>query len=631
MKLGKLSFRQIAVNLPFSVSGACLVCLILPRMLKLPWVYGLAALVFIFILFFSNLVSWWRSRMNWFRILTAAVFTVWLGFMCRPSLGWISVLVLAAFSMPASILAAEMTASALNRQTEQQPVRTGADSKKRILLMAVCLVSAAAVMTICSKSSPLYPLNDWVDANCFFTVGKSMLKGLVPYRDLYEQKGPLLYMIYAAGAAVSWTSFLGIYFIEILAAGFFLYYSFKTVQLFLPKASLVLVPVTAAFVYTIRAFVHGGGAEELCLPFFAYALYTAFRTIREECLPDWKQSLAIGLTSGCVFWIKFNLTGIYLGWFIFMVIFGMIRRQWATVFRMLGWIILGVVLVSLPIAAYFVINGAVNDLWTVYFYNNLFSYAARKSTETSPNPGIIANWINAWQFIRNEVRQMLPVLLIGWSGLLLMRNRLYSLAAFLMAFGSFAAAFFGHQIYYYYPMVLAYLLPLGLMVIYSVFSEINSENSLDQRYRPLKSLFWILDLLLCIHYIQIHCANLYLIQYDKEDMPQYQFAEIMNQEENPTLLNYHFLDGGFYTASGIVPDNRFFAWLNMRLPEQTESQNGAAESGKDQFVVIRQPVDGDRSGAESHINPEIYKEVAKTVFPFEGRDFEYTLYQRIEE
>ena len=62
-----------------------------------------------------------------------------------------------------------------------------------------CMIAAAAVLMIGTKSSFLYPLNDWVDSNCFYTMGKAMVHGKVLYRDLYEQKGPLLYMLHAVG------------------------------------------------------------------------------------------------------------------------------------------------------------------------------------------------------------------------------------------------------------------------------------------------------------------------------------------------------------------------------------------------------------------------------------------------
>ena len=53
------------------------------------------------------------------------------------------------------------------------------------------LLLAFVFLAVCSKSSFLYPFNDWYDANDFLTLGKGMLHGLVPYRDLYEQKGPI--------------------------------------------------------------------------------------------------------------------------------------------------------------------------------------------------------------------------------------------------------------------------------------------------------------------------------------------------------------------------------------------------------------------------------------------------------
>ena len=105
--------------------------------------------------------------------------------------------------------------------TESVPVtpipwgdKTRISREDRRLLFCVALVS----VSVCSLSSPLYPFNDWVDANCFFTVGKSMLYGIVPYRDLYEQKGPLLYALYALCYPISHRTFLGGWLLEAAAA-----------------------------------------------------------------------------------------------------------------------------------------------------------------------------------------------------------------------------------------------------------------------------------------------------------------------------------------------------------------------------------------------------------------------------
>ena len=50
-----------------------------------------------------------------------------------------------------------------------------------------CLIVAFSMLLFTSKNSFLYTFNDWCDANAFFTVGKSIIHGLVPYKDIFEQ------------------------------------------------------------------------------------------------------------------------------------------------------------------------------------------------------------------------------------------------------------------------------------------------------------------------------------------------------------------------------------------------------------------------------------------------------------
>ena len=111
--------------------------------------------------------------------------------------------------------------------------------KSDIRLFLYSLVVSGIFLLLLSKCSPLYLFNDWVDVHCFFTVGKSMLDGLIPYRDIYEQKGPILYFLFAAAAAISRTSFLGVYLLETLSFSLFLFFSGKCVQLYLGDSRAV--------------------------------------------------------------------------------------------------------------------------------------------------------------------------------------------------------------------------------------------------------------------------------------------------------------------------------------------------------------------------------------------------------
>ena len=79
-------------------------------------------------------------------------------------------------------------------------------------LIFSCLCSFVLLL-FCTRSSPLYPMNNWDDANSYFSMGKAMMNGMVPYRDLFDQKGILLYFLYGIGYLISHTTFLGVFII----------------------------------------------------------------------------------------------------------------------------------------------------------------------------------------------------------------------------------------------------------------------------------------------------------------------------------------------------------------------------------------------------------------------------------
>jgi len=138
--------------------------------------------------------------------------------------------------------------------------RKTSDWKK---IYPLCLLFAAAFLFLLTKSSPLYPLNEWVDANIYFTIGKGMMRGFVPYLNLYDQKGPTAFLIYGLASLISGTSFIGVYVIETIAFSFFLFAAYRIVALYTEKFALLVVPVCAAFILGSLSFSHGGSFEEL--------------------------------------------------------------------------------------------------------------------------------------------------------------------------------------------------------------------------------------------------------------------------------------------------------------------------------------------------------------------------------
>lgn len=280
------------------------------------------------------------------------------------------------------------------------------------------LATAIVVLGICSKSSPVYPFNDWVDSNCFFTVGKSMLHGKVLYRDIYEQKGFYLYILHALGYLIANTSFFGVYLLEVMAAFAFLAFAYKIALLYVSDANvLYTVPILAAIVYGAQAFCHGDSAEEFCLPLLAYALWVGLKAIRHGDLPERKEYFLIGVTSGIVLWIKYTMLGFYVGWFAVFAYSMFKHHEWDQMLSSIKWIAVGVLVASLPVLLYFAGNQALEDLWQAYFFNNMFLYS--DSAKVSREYGVFGNIANgAWlAVLRDGLIGVLLVLTVLWHGI----------------------------------------------------------------------------------------------------------------------------------------------------------------------------------------------------------------------
>ncbi len=56
-----------------------------------------------------------------------------------------------------------------------------------LLPCVIITMFSFGLLYFCSASSPRYAINPWVDANAFFTVGKAMANGIIPYKDIFEE------------------------------------------------------------------------------------------------------------------------------------------------------------------------------------------------------------------------------------------------------------------------------------------------------------------------------------------------------------------------------------------------------------------------------------------------------------
>ena len=442
---------------------------------------------------------------------------------------------------------------------------------------AMILVCSIGAITICSRSSPIYPLNNWVDANCFFTVGKSMLNGLVPYRDLFEQKGPLLYFLYGIGWLVSHDTFLGVYILEIIASYVFLLYSYRITIVVLGKKHFVFVPIIAILTYTTMAFEQGGSAEEFCLPILAWVVWFLLRDAENQQISN-KGFFCLGLAAGCVFWIKFSLIGPFIGWYIWYLVESFRQRKSKRIIGATCHIALGVILATIPWVIYFGLNHSIIDWLEVYLYDNVFHYSRTHLGQST---------FSGLRFLINLLRgidsfytfNFITLLICAECIALLLFNRRHKLGQMLrfMLISTFLFVYIGGLTFRYYSLVMdVFIAPCLALVVSFVHEKLGI-------LRRREAVFASVLLCLCVFFTT---PNRYFMRVQKTDLAQYQFKEIIEQDSREaTILNYGFLDGGFYTTCNTLPNCKAFCLLTVPLQEIQDLQQSYLEEGLCDYVI----------------------------------------------
>lgn len=489
--------------------------------------------------------------------------------------------------------------------------------RRNLTHWAFCFGTAAMFLLMLSKNSPLYPMNDWVDVQCFLTVGKGILHGIVPYRDIYEQKGPVLYFVYALAALISQHSFWGVFLVEIAALGAFFHYSMEMIRLFTKDSPwlYLCLPVLAVTVCACQGYAHGGSVETLSLWILAHGLFVVLRATQKRQLLPARDAFFVGVGAAAVVYMKFTIAGFQLGLALFVAIWYLCyEKKPLELLKTIGWFFAGFAALTAPVVVYFLACGALGDFFTVYFYNNLFLYP----TDHSDRWGLIVRCLQSalkanggWGFLVQAG--------LVWMVLHGLKNSRQSLAVLLSFLGLTVGTYWGGRGYGYYALILAAYAPLGLALFVRVAQECKLPQWAEGKGLRAAVLVAWCAVLLCVG--MTNSNNTYLLGEKRENMPPYQFAQVIRQTEDPTLLNFGFLDGGFYYSADVLPSEKFFCTLNISLSEMWSQQREAIRQGRVEFVVTRKYLLEDY-GVGSN-----YTLVAQSSHYFEGVDFTYYLYQ----
>ena len=510
--------------------------------------------------------------------------------------------------------------------------KTQITSYTSLLIFGYCLLLSTIFLLIATKSSPLYPFNDWVDANVSLTIGKGMMSGRVLYRDLFDQRGPLFYFIYGLGSLFSHTNFLGVYIVEVISFAIFLFFCSKIITLYLDKSySFIALPLIAGMVLNLNAFAHGGSPEEFSLPLLTFSLYYLLRYFKEiypKDIPD-RWLFINGIVAGCILWIKYSILGFWIGWMASILLGLLIQKNFKKILKSAAVFLLGMVAATVPWVLYFGLNNAIHDWIQSYFVINLTAYS--KPMSLLSRAKFIFYTLYGFRYSPIIVGMMGFGLIVFLTLKKYLTELLHKISVALCFILLLLTIYGGGQAMKYYFLIAAPMIIFGFIVLLGIYYD--DYGAIGSKKALLAIIFFFT--IGTLFFVYRTNQNVYLMKFAKEDLVQYKYAKVINQTENPTILNYGWLDSGFYATTDTIPTVRFFHQPNIeysRYPIIKDEQNRYVKEAITDYVVYPIPVNFYQGEFDiPNLIPNIYENyefIRDDIQEYEGVDYRYLLFRK---
>lgn len=198
------------------------------------------------------------------------------------------------------------------------------------------------------------------DNHVFATMGWSWHAGSIPYRDIFDHKGPVIYLLNALGFTLHQNNLLGIYCIELIFLFLTLFFIFITLKDDLLSVCITLFALPTLYLMVFDGSEGGNMTEEYTALF---AVLSVWLYVTKRPVPALRLIAYGALGALCVL-TKFNMA--FMPLVVFILEIYRLRKLSALI-----WCALGFTAVCLPFTLYFYAKDALGDFINSYILFNL--------------------------------------------------------------------------------------------------------------------------------------------------------------------------------------------------------------------------------------------------------------------
>ena len=239
----------------------------------------------------------------------------------------------------------------------------------KLLVYAVIFLIAFLFMT--SGTMNIFQILDTgTDSSVFRTVALMMKNGYTPYKDSFDHKGPLLYVINYLGLLINYDH--GVWFIEIVFMFFTCLGIFKISRLscgVFPSLLIILVCFNPLFWF----FGGGNKTEEYAMSFIAWGLFIFLDYFLNGKI-NRLRLFVCGFGCGCILMLQPNMASMWVVFCLAVLADAIIKKQLKTIPEFLLFFCLGMLLAIVPFIIWFAAKGALKSFWDTYIgFNYLYT------------------------------------------------------------------------------------------------------------------------------------------------------------------------------------------------------------------------------------------------------------------
>lgn len=442
-----------------------------------------------------------------------------------------------------------------------------------IILLAYCCLSLFSYTT-----SPWYNEPSSGDSAIFQTIGKYWVQGYLPYVDLWDQKGPLIFFLNGFGYYLT-GNFVGVYLIQLFCFSLTLCIIYHLLRISFSEVDAALLLLLPTLSFSANN-LGGNGVEEYLLPLLSVSyicLYKWTCNVREHNLTTHpaKYAFVYGLVLSFSLMTRLtNALGI-CGATAVIAIWLILHKSWKNLLTNIFAFILGAIALFLPFAIYFHAKGAFDEMWFATFLYNI-EYAKISSSQ----------FHTLSEFIKSAVHFSDTWLLLLTSFLIYSFHKERRLAAILWFVVSFLSLlwFLKGLAFAHYGIISLPTIAISILELYEIIKKRKFYHRI-MSFKLIISLYTLCVLMSCIHIYSVfrkfYANNQELVVYRNF------LREVPAGYKNSFIAYNGSVD--FYLYNNIRPATRFFILQDFQASASNTFQSKLRDSFRrgPQWILVK--------------------------------------------